>query len=106
MRLKLPEVAQRDLTTALPADAEEQAIQGAWRDALFAGMAAGLVSAVVGSRFMGFGRTQMLLSGVGSGGLSGYYFHRAFLAANMVELEKEKERLATLGIQSSENPKS
>ncbi|KAJ7458889.1 hypothetical protein FB451DRAFT_1272777 [Mycena latifolia] len=100
MRFRLPEVAQRDLSQPLPPDAEDQAIQAARRDAIFAGMSAGLVSAVIGSRFMGFGRIQMILSGVGSGGLSGYFFNRAFLAANMADIKKEKERLAALGIQS------
>ncbi|KAJ7105948.1 hypothetical protein C8R44DRAFT_806304 [Mycena epipterygia] len=101
MRLRLPEVSQRDSSKPLPSDAEEQAIQGARRDAIFAGMSAALVSAVIGSRFMGFGRTQMILSGVGSGALSGYFFNQAFVAANMAEIEKEKERLAALGIPSS-----
>ncbi|KAJ7192554.1 hypothetical protein GGX14DRAFT_594329 [Mycena pura] len=100
MRLRIPEVAQRDTELALPADAEEQAIQGARRDAIYAGMSAALVSAVIGSRFMGFGRVQMILSGVGSGVLGGYYFNKAFLAANMAEIEKEKERLKAAGIQS------
>ncbi|KAJ7608508.1 hypothetical protein DFH06DRAFT_192032 [Mycena polygramma] len=101
MRFRLPEVRHRDLSKPLPADAEEQAIQGAKRDAIFAGMSAGLVSAVIGSRFMGFGRAQMILSAVGSGALAGYYFNQAFVTANMAELTKEKERLAALGIQPS-----
>ncbi|KAF8202728.1 hypothetical protein K438DRAFT_1820678 [Mycena galopus ATCC 62051] len=101
MPFKLPEVTQRDLTKPLPADAEEQAISGARRDAIFAGMSAALVSAVIGSRFMGFGRTQMMLSALGSGVLSGYYFNQAFVAANMMEVQKEKERLTRLGIPSS-----
>ncbi|KAJ7779330.1 hypothetical protein DFH07DRAFT_794705 [Mycena maculata] len=101
MRLRVPEVAQRDLNKPLPPDAEEQAIQGARRDAIFAGMSAALVSAVIGSRFMGFGRTQMILSAVGSGSLSGYFFNQAFVAANLAELDKEKERLAALGIAST-----
>ncbi|KAJ6550244.1 hypothetical protein B0H19DRAFT_1160681 [Mycena capillaripes] len=101
MRFRLPEVAQRDLNKPLPADAEDQAIQGARRDAIFAGMSAALVSAVIGSRFMGFGRTQMVLSALGSGALSGYYFNQAFVAANMAEIQKEKDRLAALDIQSS-----
>ncbi|KAJ7314731.1 hypothetical protein DFH08DRAFT_894684 [Mycena albidolilacea] len=67
-------------------------------------MSAALASAVIGSRFMGFGRTQMMLSALGSGVLSGYYFNQAFVTANMVEVEKERERLATLGIQSSPEP--
>ncbi|KAJ7613526.1 hypothetical protein FB45DRAFT_1036456 [Roridomyces roridus] len=119
MRLRLPEVAHRDLNAPLPADAEDQAIQGARRDAIFAGMSAALLSgqctyphswlllyiyvfsaAVIGSRFMGFGRTQMILSGVGSGLLSGYYFNQAFLAANMSELDKEKARLDSMGVNS------
>ncbi|KAJ7019481.1 hypothetical protein C8F04DRAFT_1147336 [Mycena alexandri] len=99
MRLRLPEVAQRDLNQPLPSDAEEQAIQSAKRDAIFAGMSAALVSAVIGSRFMGFGRTQMILSGIGSGVLSGYYFNQAFVGANLLEIEKEKERIAALGAQ-------
>ncbi|KAJ7023876.1 hypothetical protein C8F04DRAFT_1132866 [Mycena alexandri] len=100
MRLRLPEVAQRDLNQPLPSDAEEQAIQSAKRDAIFAGMSAALVSAVIGSRFMGFGRTQMILSGIGSGVLSGYYFKPgAFVGANLLEIEKEKERIAALGTQ-------
>ncbi|KAJ7487047.1 hypothetical protein FB451DRAFT_1228640 [Mycena latifolia] len=103
MRLKLPEVAQRDKSIPLPPDAEEQALQAARRDAIFAGMSAALVSAVIGSRFMGFGRTQMILSGVGSGTLSGYFFHQAFVAANFAEIEKEKQRLAGLGIQKSQS---
>ncbi|KAJ6492227.1 hypothetical protein C8R45DRAFT_1096253 [Mycena sanguinolenta] len=90
MPFKLPEVVQRDLNRPLPADAEEQAIHGARRDAIFA--------AVIGSRFMGFGRTQMMLSALGSGVLSGYYFNQAFVAANMMEVQKEKERLKALGI--------
>ncbi|KAF7354351.1 hypothetical protein MVEN_01123700 [Mycena venus] len=98
MPFKLPEVAQRDLNKPLPADAEEQAISGARRDAIFAGMSAALASAVIGSKFMGFGRTKMILSGVGSGVLSGYYFNKAFVAANMAEIQKEKERVAALGI--------
>ncbi|KAJ7744205.1 hypothetical protein B0H16DRAFT_1560476 [Mycena metata] len=104
MRLRLPEVAQRDLNQPLPTDAEDQAIQSARRDAIFAGMSAALVSAVIGSRFMGFGRTQMILSGIGSGVLSGYYFNQAFVAANLLEIEKEKERIAALGIQSKPSP--
>ncbi|KAJ7627359.1 hypothetical protein FB45DRAFT_60033 [Roridomyces roridus] len=101
MRLRLPEVAHRDLNTPLPADAEDQAIQGARRDAIFAGMSAALLSAVIGSRFMSFGRTQMIFSAVGSGVLSGYYFNQAFLAANMAELDKEKARLACMDINST-----
>ncbi|KAJ7465773.1 hypothetical protein B0H11DRAFT_2049231 [Mycena galericulata] len=104
MRLRFPEVAQRDLNTPLPADAEKQAIDGARRDAIFAGMSAALVSAVIGSRFMGFNRTQMILSGVGSGAFSGYFFNQAFVAANMTELQKEKERLASLGIEHRRIP--
>ncbi|KAJ7844923.1 hypothetical protein B0H14DRAFT_2775882 [Mycena olivaceomarginata] len=100
MSFRLPKAAQRDLSKPLPADAEEQAINGARRDAIFAGMSAALASAVIGSRFMGFGRTQMMLSALGSGVLSGYYFNQAFVAANMMEVQKEKERLAALGIQS------
>ncbi|KAK6981507.1 hypothetical protein R3P38DRAFT_415282 [Favolaschia claudopus] len=100
MPFKLPEVAQRDLNRPLPADAEEQAISSARRDAIFAGMSAALASAVIGSRFMGFGRTQMLFSGLGSGVLSGYYFNKAFVAANMKEVEKEQGRLKELGITS------
>ncbi|KAJ6552600.1 hypothetical protein DFH09DRAFT_1167096 [Mycena vulgaris] len=102
MRLRTPEVAQRDLSKPLPADAHEQAISAARRDAIFAGMSAALVSAVIGSRFMGFGRTQMILSGVGSGALSGYYFNQAFVAANLLEIEKEKERLAAVDKSSAE----
>ncbi|KAJ7442365.1 hypothetical protein B0H11DRAFT_2094368 [Mycena galericulata] len=98
MRLRLPTVAQRDLNKPLPSDAEQQAIEGARRDAIFAGMSAALVSAVIGSRFMGFGRTQMILSAVGSGTLSGYFFNQAFVAANLAELDKERERLSGLGI--------
>ncbi|KAJ7676504.1 hypothetical protein DFH06DRAFT_1168349 [Mycena polygramma] len=101
MRFRLPEVTHRDLNKPLPFDAEDQAVESARRDAIFAGMSAALVSAVIGSRFMGFGRTQMILSAVGSGALSGYYFNQAFVAANMLEIEKEKERLAALGIPSS-----
>ncbi|KAJ7113387.1 hypothetical protein C8R44DRAFT_796445 [Mycena epipterygia] len=96
MKFRLPTAAQRDLNQPLPSDAEEQAIQGARRDAIFAGISAGLASAVIGSRFMGFGRIQMIMSGVGSGVLAGYYFNQAFVAANMQEIENEKERLATL----------
>ncbi|KAJ6609785.1 hypothetical protein B0H10DRAFT_2063126 [Mycena sp. CBHHK59/15] len=104
MRLRFPTVATRDLNKPLPPDAEEQAIQGARRDAIFAGMSAALVSAVIGSKFMGFGRTQMIISGLGSGVLSGYYFNQAFVAANMVELDKERERLELQGMQSSNHP--
>ncbi|KAJ7272942.1 hypothetical protein C8J57DRAFT_1316072 [Mycena rebaudengoi] len=102
MRLRLPTVAQRDLNEPLPPDAEEQALKSARRDAIFAGMSAALVSAVIGSKFMGFGRTKMIASGLGSGILSGYFFNQAFVTANMAELVKEKERLAaTQGIQPS-----
>ncbi|KAJ7264490.1 hypothetical protein B0H12DRAFT_1068737 [Mycena haematopus] len=73
MLFKLPEVAQRDLNKPLPVDAEDQAIHGARRDAIFAG----------------------------SGVLSGYYFNQAFVAANMMEVQKEKERLKSLGIHES-----
>ncbi|KAJ7159647.1 hypothetical protein C8R46DRAFT_1108775 [Mycena filopes] len=104
MRLRLPEVTQRDLNQPLPSDAEDQAIQSARRDAIFAGMSAALVSAVIGSRFMGFGRTQMIISGIGSGALSGYYFNQAFVAANMLELEKEKKRQTEAGIQAPPSP--
>ncbi|KAJ7127293.1 hypothetical protein C8R43DRAFT_700259 [Mycena crocata] len=98
MQFKLPTVTQRDLNTPLPADAEEQALSSARRDAIFAGMSAALLSAVIGSRFMGFGRTQMVLSALGSGSLGGYYFHQAFVTANMAELDRERERLAQLGV--------
>ncbi|KAJ7077697.1 hypothetical protein B0H15DRAFT_832864 [Mycena belliarum] len=105
MRFRLPEVTHRDLSKPLPTDAEDQAIQSARRDAIFAGMSAALVSAVIGSRFMGFGRVQMILSGAGSGALSGYFFNQAFVAANLAEIEKEKERLSALGIQAFDKPR-
>ncbi|KAF7294176.1 hypothetical protein HMN09_01146000 [Mycena chlorophos] len=93
MKFRFPEVTQRDTTLALPEDAEQQAVEGARRDAIYAGLSAALVSAVIGSKFMRFNRTQMILSGVGSGVLSGYYFNKAFLGANLSQLERERERL-------------
>ncbi|KAJ7054984.1 hypothetical protein C8F01DRAFT_1088370 [Mycena amicta] len=93
MKFRFPEVAQRDTTLALPDDAEQQAVDAARRDAIYAGMSAALASAVIGSKFMRFNRTQMILSGVGSGLLSGYYFNKAFLGANMGQLAVERERL-------------
>ncbi|KAJ7850391.1 hypothetical protein B0H14DRAFT_2763573 [Mycena olivaceomarginata] len=98
MSFRLPKAVQRDLNKPLPADAKAQAINGARRDAIFAGMSAALVSAVIGSRFMGFGRTQMMLGALGSGVLSGYYFQSGVRCGQHDGGRKERERLSTLAV--------
>ncbi|KAJ7865366.1 hypothetical protein B0H14DRAFT_2734551 [Mycena olivaceomarginata] len=106
MSFRLPKAVQRDLNKPLPPMPRRKQLimltQGARRDAIFAGMSAALVSAVIGSRFMGFGRTQMMLGALGKG--ISMFTDIAFVAANMMEVEKERERLSTLGIQSSPEP--
>ncbi|KAG2129718.1 uncharacterized protein EDB93DRAFT_1055975, partial [Suillus bovinus] len=63
--------------------------QDARRDGIFAGLTSGLAGALVGSKFMGFGRNKTIISGALTGLLSGYFFTQAFLASNMAQLRSK-----------------
>ncbi|KAG2072989.1 hypothetical protein BDR04DRAFT_1152870 [Suillus decipiens] len=75
---------------------EAAAWKEARRDGIFAGLTSGLaggditfhlaVTALVGSKFMGFGRNKTIISGALTGLLSGYFFTQAFLSSNMARL--------------------
>ncbi|KAJ7585354.1 hypothetical protein C8J56DRAFT_946502 [Mycena floridula] len=58
------------------------------KEGVFAGLTSALASALIGSKFLRFTRTQTLVCGVLTGILSGYYFTEAFTASNMAKLER------------------
>ncbi|KAL0950561.1 hypothetical protein HGRIS_007364 [Hohenbuehelia grisea] len=78
---------------SLPSDAVANYTLEAQKEGIFAGLASGLASAVIGSRFMGFSRNKTLLSGVLSGVLAGYLFTQAFTATAMARLRADQAQL-------------
>lgn len=71
----------------------EEIKAAAWREArrdgIFAGLTSGLAGALVGSKFMGFGRNKTIISGALTGLLSGYFFTQAFLSSNLAQLRSK-----------------
>ncbi|KAH9075683.1 hypothetical protein EDB83DRAFT_1805654 [Lactarius deliciosus] len=72
----------------LPIDAVARANGNARRDGTFAGLTAGLLGAIIGSRF-GLSRNKTFIAGTITGILSGYQFTQGFAAANMSRLRAE-----------------
>jgi hypothetical protein len=74
-------------------DHKQELKAAAWkearRDGIFAGLTSGLAGALVGSKFMGFGRNKTIISGALTGLLSGYFFTQAFLSSNMAQLRSK-----------------
>jgi len=68
----------------------EAAGREANRDALFAGMTAALVGAVIGRHIMGFGRNRTILTGLLTGSFSGFFFSRAFLSSRIAMMEDRR----------------
>ncbi|KAH9043867.1 hypothetical protein EDB85DRAFT_2138550 [Lactarius pseudohatsudake] len=72
----------------LPIDAVARANGNARRDGTFAGLTAGLLGAIIGSR-LGLSRNKTFIAGTITGILSGYQFTQGFAAANMSRLRAE-----------------
>ncbi|KAI0761632.1 hypothetical protein BD413DRAFT_237314 [Trametes elegans] len=88
----------------LPIDAVARATREAQRDGIFAGLSAGLVSAILGARLFRLNRNAIILCGVVTGVVSGYQFTQGFLAANMIRLEQEKARLDKQAAEQLQDP--
>ncbi|KAI0286645.1 hypothetical protein BGY98DRAFT_929790 [Russula aff. rugulosa BPL654] len=76
------------MSETLPINAVARANGKARRDGAFAGLTAGLLGAIIGSR-LGLSRTNTFIAGTISGILSGYQFTQGFAAANMSRLRAE-----------------
>ncbi|EMD41467.1 hypothetical protein CERSUDRAFT_90034 [Gelatoporia subvermispora B] len=76
---------------------EEEALEWCRQDALkegiYAGLSAGLVSAILGSKLFRFNRNTTILCGVVTGVLSGYQFTQGFYASNVARLRAEQRQL-------------
>ncbi|KIY73385.1 hypothetical protein CYLTODRAFT_485541 [Cylindrobasidium torrendii FP15055 ss-10] len=73
----------------VPAEAVERAETESRKEAVFAGLASGLTSGVIGNRFFKFDRNKTIMSIVFASGLGGWYFYQAFRATNHRALEVE-----------------
>ncbi|KAJ1310778.1 hypothetical protein OPQ81_009299 [Rhizoctonia solani] len=62
----------------------------AQKDGTFAGVTAGLLGALIGSRAFGFNRNMSIFTGLLTGVGSGYYFSRAFLSSRLAQLERQR----------------
>ncbi|CEL58342.1 hypothetical protein RSOLAG1IB_03088 [Rhizoctonia solani AG-1 IB] len=62
----------------------------AQKDGTFAGVTAGLLGALIGSRVFGFNRNMSVFAGLLTGVGSGYYFSRAFLSSRLAHLERQR----------------
>ncbi|KAG8721693.1 hypothetical protein FRC08_011102 [Ceratobasidium sp. 394] len=62
----------------------------AQKDGIFAGVTAGLLGALLGSRGLGFNRNKSLFTGLATGVVSGYFFSRAFLSTRLAHLERQR----------------
>ncbi|KAF8480819.1 hypothetical protein DFH94DRAFT_430094 [Russula ochroleuca] len=76
------------MSETLPIDAVARANGNARRDGTFAGLTAGLLGAIIGSR-LGLSRINVFIAGTVSGIMSGYQFTQGFAAANMSRLRVE-----------------
>ncbi|CAL1696817.1 unnamed protein product [Somion occarium] len=76
-------------TTKLPIDVVARCTREAQKDGLFAGLSAGLVGAIVGSKLFRFNRNTTIVCGAVTGVLAGYQFSRAFLSSKLAVLEAE-----------------
>ncbi|EPS99650.1 hypothetical protein FOMPIDRAFT_1147292, partial [Fomitopsis schrenkii] len=81
--------ADPDHTSGLPADAVERCTKEARKDGIFAGLSAGLVGAILGSKFFKFNRNTTIICGILTGALSGWQFTQAFTASNLARLRVE-----------------
>ncbi|KAI0935751.1 hypothetical protein AcW1_000182 [Taiwanofungus camphoratus] len=73
----------------LPADAVARCTSEARSDGLFAGLSAGLVSSILGSKVFRFNGNTSIICGVVTGILSGYQFTQAFKSSNLARLRAE-----------------
>ncbi|KAH9927420.1 uncharacterized protein BXZ73DRAFT_48874 [Epithele typhae] len=79
----------------LPVDEIALVTREAQRHGLFAGVTAGLVSAIIGTRLLRLNRNATILCGVVTAVGASYQFTQGFLAANMAGLEKaRRDKLA------------
>ncbi|KAL6301035.1 hypothetical protein BKA93DRAFT_739458 [Sparassis latifolia] len=81
----------------LPIDAVADCTRQAQRDGIFAGVSAGLVGTILGSRLFRFNRNTTILCGIVTGVLSGYQFTQAFLSSNLARLKAEHAKRQTRG---------
>ncbi|KAI9509874.1 hypothetical protein F5148DRAFT_1282527 [Russula earlei] len=81
-------MSESDNALPIPIDAVARANGNAWRDGAFAGLTAGLIGAIIGSR-LGLSRTNTYIAGTITGILSGYQFTQGFAASNMSRLRAE-----------------
>ncbi|KAI0078528.1 hypothetical protein K474DRAFT_1660339 [Panus rudis PR-1116 ss-1] len=85
--------------TTLPLDVVARATREAQKDGVFAGLSAGLVGAIVGSRFFRFNRNTTIVCGIVTGVLSGYQFTRGFLSSKLARLEAERAAMSKDSVQ-------
>ncbi|KII86253.1 hypothetical protein PLICRDRAFT_43829 [Plicaturopsis crispa FD-325 SS-3] len=79
-----------DWKSKLPADDVARCISDARQDGIYGGLSSGLLSALIGQKFMKFGRYQTVFCGVLTGALSGYLFTQAFLESNLAKLQAQE----------------
>ncbi|OCH94173.1 hypothetical protein OBBRIDRAFT_789521 [Obba rivulosa] len=79
--------------TLTEAEAFEWCQKDARKEGIFAGLSAGLVSAILGSKLFRFNRNTTIICGVVTGVLSGYQFTQAFYASNIARLRAEQRQL-------------
>ncbi|KAL4254900.1 hypothetical protein ABKN59_004323 [Abortiporus biennis] len=86
--------AQNEIIQKLnESEAYDRCRREARRDGIFAGMSAGLVGAIIGSRFFKFNRNTTLVCGVVTGVLAGYQFTQGFLSTNLARLQHEQQAM-------------
>ncbi|KZS90074.1 hypothetical protein SISNIDRAFT_488608 [Sistotremastrum niveocremeum HHB9708] len=90
----------------LPVDQLGRANRLAQKDAIFAGLTAGLVGAIIGGQFFKFGRNKTILTGIATGVISSYFFAQGFLSTRLAALEQQERDLhSTLIASSNDLPK-
>lgn len=83
----------------LPDGAVARCTKDARKDGVFAGLSAGLVGAILGSKVFRFNKNTTIVCGIMTGVLSGYQFTQAFLSSNLARLRAElaeRERVEAL----------